>query len=392
MMDGQVAAIRQALDRAGHTDTGILAYTAKYTSAFYGPFRQAVESQLRGDRKTYQQDGANVREALRELALDLEEGADMVMVKPAMAYLDVLRAVAEVADVPVAAYQVSGEYAMIEAAAANGWIERDRAVLETLTERLRYIEQNLIADADRPQFQAWVRELLRPAMQEVGWNTQAGETDDRKLFRATLFLTLGETGGDPDVQARARDLVERYLRGSDAVEPSLIGAAFKVAAINGDADFQQRLIAQLRKARTPEDTVRYRYALVKFRNPDLLRRVLELAMSPEIRSQDTPRYFSGVMENPSGRQVAWEYIKQNLPAIEEKLGYAVTRVVSGISAFCDASLRDDVAQFFERQKLPVAERRLKQSLELANYCVDLKTQQQPRLAAWLKQHNAVGGE
>ncbi|MHA6623314.1 porphobilinogen synthase [Pseudonocardia sp. DLS-67] len=133
MMDGQVGLIREALDAAGHTDAGILAYTAKYTSAFYGPFRQAVESQLKGDRRTYQQDGANVREALRELALDLEEGADMVMVKPAMAYLDVLRAVAEVSDVPVAAYQVSGEYAMIEAAAANGWIERDRAVLETLT-------------------------------------------------------------------------------------------------------------------------------------------------------------------------------------------------------------------------------------------------------------------
>jgi len=133
MMDGQVGVIRTALDAAGHRDTGILAYTAKYASAFYGPFREAVESQLRGDRKSYQQDSANVREALRELALDLEEGADLVMVKPAMAYLDVLRAVAEVADVPVAAYQVSGEYAMVEAAAANGWLDRDRMILETLT-------------------------------------------------------------------------------------------------------------------------------------------------------------------------------------------------------------------------------------------------------------------
>ena len=123
--------IRAALDAAGHRDTGILAYTAKYASAFYGPFREAVESQLRGDRKTYQQDAGNVRESLRELALDLEEGADLVMVKPAMAYLDVLRAVAEVSDVPVAAYQVSGEYAMIEAAAANGWLDRDRTNLET---------------------------------------------------------------------------------------------------------------------------------------------------------------------------------------------------------------------------------------------------------------------
>ncbi|MBN9108973.1 MAG: porphobilinogen synthase [Pseudonocardia sp.] len=133
MMDGQVGVLRDALDAAGFADTGILAYTAKYASAFYGPFREAVESQLQGDRKTYQQDGANLREAMRELALDLEEGADMVMVKPAMAYLDVLRSIADVADVPVAAYQVSGEYAMIEAAAANGWIDRDRAVLETVT-------------------------------------------------------------------------------------------------------------------------------------------------------------------------------------------------------------------------------------------------------------------
>jgi porphobilinogen synthase len=133
MMDGQVGVVRAALDAAGYRDTGILAYTAKYASAFYGPFREAVESQLRGDRKTYQQDPANVREALRELALDLDEGADLVMVKPAMSYLDVLRAVAEVADVPVAAYQVSGEYAMVEAAAARGWLDRDRTILETLT-------------------------------------------------------------------------------------------------------------------------------------------------------------------------------------------------------------------------------------------------------------------
>jgi porphobilinogen synthase len=133
MMDGQVGVIRDALDDAGHHDTGILAYTAKYASAFYGPFREAVDSQLRGDRSTYQQDPANVRESLRELSLDLAEGADLVMVKPATAYLDVLRAVAEHADVPVAAYQVSGEYSMVEAAAANGWLDRERAVLETLT-------------------------------------------------------------------------------------------------------------------------------------------------------------------------------------------------------------------------------------------------------------------
>ncbi|MFC4853087.1 porphobilinogen synthase [Actinophytocola glycyrrhizae] len=133
MMDGQVAAIRSALEREGLVDTGILAYSAKYSSAFYGPFRDAVESSLQGDRRTYQQDPANVREALREVRLDLDEGADMVMVKPAMLYLDVLRAVADESDVPVAAYQISGEYAMIEAAAASGWCDRTTAILESLT-------------------------------------------------------------------------------------------------------------------------------------------------------------------------------------------------------------------------------------------------------------------
>ncbi|MBD0736361.1 porphobilinogen synthase [Streptomyces sp. CBMA29] len=133
MMDGQVGVVRDALDEIGKQDVAILAYTAKYASAFYGPFREAVNSSLKGDRKTYQQDPANLREALRELALDLEEGADMVMVKPALPYLDVLRRVADEVNVPVAAYQISGEYAMVEAAAANGWIDRDRAIMETLT-------------------------------------------------------------------------------------------------------------------------------------------------------------------------------------------------------------------------------------------------------------------
>ncbi len=134
MMDGQVAAIRAALDRAGYRDTGICAYSAKYASAFYGPFREAAEGAPQfGDRASHQQDPANAAEALREVALDLDEGADLVMVKPALAYLDIIRRVADISPVPVAAYQVSGEFAMIEAAAANGWLDRDRVIMETLT-------------------------------------------------------------------------------------------------------------------------------------------------------------------------------------------------------------------------------------------------------------------
>jgi len=132
MMDGQVAAIREALDTEGFQDTLLLAYSAKYASAFYGPFREAVDSQLKGDRRTYQMDAGNRREGVREALFDVDEGADIVMVKPAMAFLDMVREVRDAVDVPVWAYQVSGEYAMIEAAAANGWIDRRAAILESL--------------------------------------------------------------------------------------------------------------------------------------------------------------------------------------------------------------------------------------------------------------------
>ncbi len=133
MMDGQVAAIRSALDSAGHPDVAILAYTAKYASAFYGPFREAVASSLKGDRRTYQQDPANRREALREASLDLQEQADLLLVKPALGYLDVVSDVSKFSDRPVGAYNVSGEYAMVEAAASAGYIDRQATVLEILT-------------------------------------------------------------------------------------------------------------------------------------------------------------------------------------------------------------------------------------------------------------------
>ncbi|GAA1940390.1 porphobilinogen synthase [Microbacterium aoyamense] len=137
MMDGQVAAVRSVLDDAGRGDLAILAYAAKYASAFYGPFREAVQSSLQGDRRTYQLDPANRREGAREVELDIAEGADIVMVKPALSYLDVLADTAAISPVPVWAYQVSGEYAMIEAAAAHGWIDRERAIDESLTSIVR---------------------------------------------------------------------------------------------------------------------------------------------------------------------------------------------------------------------------------------------------------------
>ncbi|WP_309080078.1 porphobilinogen synthase [Zhihengliuella sp.] len=157
MMDGQVGVIRQALDAAGHHDVSILAYAAKYASAFYGPFREAVDSQLTGDRRTYQMDAANRREALHEVELDLAEGADMVMVKPAMSYMDIIADVAAMSPVPVSAYQISGEYAMIEAAAANGWIDRRGAVLESVL-GIRRAGADTVLTYWASEIAAWLRE------------------------------------------------------------------------------------------------------------------------------------------------------------------------------------------------------------------------------------------
>lgn len=157
MMDGQVGAVRTALDDHGAIDTSILAYAAKYASAFYGPFREAVESTLNGDRRTYQQDPANSHESLREVALDVAEGADIVMVKPALAYLDIVHQVRESVDVPVAAYVVSGEYAMIETAAAAGMIDRRAAIMEALTS-VRRAGAGLIATYWAAQVATWIGE------------------------------------------------------------------------------------------------------------------------------------------------------------------------------------------------------------------------------------------
>jgi porphobilinogen synthase len=157
MMDGRVAAIRSTLDAARFTDVAILSYAAKYASGFYGPFREAADSAPQfGDRRGYQMDPANAREALREVRLDVEEGADMVMVKPALAYLDVIKAVRESCDVPVAAYNVSGEYAMVKAAAQRGWIDEERIVKETLTSIAR-AGADIILTYHAKDFVRWTR-------------------------------------------------------------------------------------------------------------------------------------------------------------------------------------------------------------------------------------------
>ena len=157
MMDGRVAALRSELDREGHEDVPVMAYSAKYASAFYGPFREAAESAPQfGDRRGYQMDPGNAREALREVALDVEEGADVIMVKPALPYLDVIRRVRESTDLPVAAYNVSGEYSMLKAAVQNGWLDEERVVLEALT-GIKRAGAEIIISYHAPEVARWLQ-------------------------------------------------------------------------------------------------------------------------------------------------------------------------------------------------------------------------------------------
>ena len=193
MMDGQVGHVRAALDAAGHTDTALLAYAAKYTSGLYGPFREAVQSSLVGDRAAYQQDPANATEALRELELDIAEGADIVMVKPAGPHLDVIAAAAAMSPVPVAAYQISGEYSQIEAAAAHGWIDRERVMMESLLHIRRAGAQVVLSSTrSRPPPGSEPRATKAAALPRVGRTaalglrrrTRSGVTELRPAWRA----------------------------------------------------------------------------------------------------------------------------------------------------------------------------------------------------------------
>jgi porphobilinogen synthase len=238
MMDGQVAAVRAALDEAGHTETVILAYAAKYASALYGPFREAVDSALQGDRRTYQQDPANGRESLREVALDIAEGADLVMVKPATAYLDIVARVRGAVDVPVAAYVVSGEYAMVEAAAALGSIDRRRTILELLTGVRRAgagHHRDLLGDRGRPVAEGGVVTLTTGSGGDRGTATSAALFARARAVMpggvSSPVRAFGAVGGIPRFVASARGSRITDVDGHDYVDlvggwgPAILGHA-----------------------------------------------------------------------------------------------------------------------------------------------------------------------
>jgi aminopeptidase N/puromycin-sensitive aminopeptidase len=271
--------------------------------------------------------------------------------------------------------------------------DRNRAVLEDVVGRLNYIGQYLVSDSDRDSYRAWLRQFLTPAMNDLGWEAKAGDSDEQKTLRSRLFNALGYDARDPQALAEARKIADKALADPSSVDHQIAGGAFAIAALNGDAEFYDKVVAALKNPKTPEEYYLYFFTLPQFTDPKLIERTLEFAVSPDVRSQDALQLVTSVMGNPAGQQQAWDFIRQHWPEIEKAGGpFASAQVVGATSVFCDAGLRDQVTEFFTAHKVPAAERTYKQSIERINNCVDLKSQQESHLASWLGQHGNAGGK
>lgn len=271
--------------------------------------------------------------------------------------------------------------------------DRNRAVLEDVLGRLNFIGQYLVSDSDRDGYRSWLRQFLRPAMNEVGWEPKPGDSDEQKTLRSRLFNALGYDARDPEALSEARKIADKALADPSSVDHELAGGTFGLAAINGGPDFYDKLMAAMKNPKSPEEYYMYFFTLPQFTDTKLLQRTLDFAISPDVRSQDALQLVTSVLANPAGQQLAWDFIRQHWSEMEKAGGpFASAQVVGATSVFCAAGLRDQVTEFFSAHKVASAERSYKQSIERINNCVDLKTQQEPQLAAWLGQHSTAGGK
>jgi aminopeptidase N/puromycin-sensitive aminopeptidase len=261
------------------------------------------------------------------------------------------------------------------------------AVLGLLFKQLIFIGRYMVNDNDRESYQAWVRSLLTPVAQEVGWEPKPGESESQKNLRANLLQVLGVTAHEPEALAEARKLTERALQNPALVESVLASAAFGLAAQNGDSALYDRVVAEMKHAKTPEQYYLYFFTLSSFSDPQLLERTLQYAISPEVRSQDTLNLLGAVMANPAGEKLGWDFVRSHWAEVEKAGGpFASASIVTSAGRFCDAGLRDQVNDFFSAHRVAAGERTFRQSIERINNCVDLKSQQSNQLASWLDSH------
>jgi aminopeptidase N len=264
--------------------------------------------------------------------------------------------------------------------------ERNPAVLGTLSQTLGSIDRALTTDATRPAFRAWVANLLNPALQDFGWTPRAGESDAVSSARATVISALGRVARDAEVLTRARALAAQELARPGSLQPELAGVIIDLAALAGDRALYDAYLERSRAATDPEEKYRYLNALTSFGDPALVRRTLDLVLSPEVRNQDAKIFIASMLGNIDTQRLAWELLQARWDDVQKKTGEFVgnTVIVGGLSAFCDARTLDEVKQFFSTHKVPDAERTLQQSMERIGSCAALATAQSAKLTAWLK--------
>ena len=262
--------------------------------------------------------------------------------------------------------------------------ERNHDVLQTLTQSLGVIADDVASPTTRPKFRAWVAALLKPALDDVGWTSQPQESDARRSLRATVVGALGDTARDKQVLTRARQLVEQELDKPASVEPTLLNVLVPLAALEGDAALYDRYLARAKAASDPETKYRYLYSLASFGDPALVRRTMDLILGPDVRSQDAKLFLASLLTSTEARALAWELTRQRWDELQKKAndagGNAV--LVNALSSFCEAKSADEIRTFFNTHKVPDAERTLQQSLERIESCARFVAFQRPKLEAW----------
>jgi aminopeptidase N len=271
--------------------------------------------------------------------------------------------------------------------------ETSRPVLSELLAQIEYIDHYLTSEQDQPQYSAWVRQLLAPSIDRLGFEPKSGESEEDKQLRFRVLQVAGGTGQNPEVLAWARKWTEQALAHDAGLDNTIAETAFSLAARDGDSALYDRLVAKQKQAKTPEEFYVYMGALLSFRDPKLIERNLNRALSPEIRSQDTVGVISDIMDLPTGGAPAWDFMRAHWDEIAKLSGgFAGAGLVDATSTFCSAERGEQVREFFSTHKVPSAERGLQQSLERIQNCADLKSQQGPRLAQWLSTHEVQVGQ
>ncbi|MGH9468718.1 MAG: M1 family metallopeptidase [Terriglobia bacterium] len=275
-----------------------------------------------------------------------------------------------------------GDYLRTTAAFSG---DRSSAVMQEVTAALDKIGRDLVSPADRAQYQAYVRGLLRPAFERLGWKIKPGEPPDTRIMRANVIETLGFTGRDPDVLAEARRLANEYLANRSAVDPSLAPTVLSLAALDGNGALYERFLQRSKSASSPDELYAFLGALTDFTEPALIRRSLDYSLTPAVREQDFTQFLGGLMSNPAARDAAWDFVKSHWTDIQPKLStWGGAYIIGDTRGFCDTAHRDDIAQFFRTHPTPASGSTFRRTLETIDNCIDLRERQESELAAWLK--------